>query len=437
MKKILIVLALLASFQVADAQSVAAAKKAVESAEAAAQNAKKATKAATWIKLGQSYLDAFNAPAGNVWVGAGEAELKLAMGGEKPTATEEVVLNGEKYVKQIYANKNLYFNGNGQVEIIEVTKPVVDNALGKARDAFKKAYELDSSAKAAKEINAGLKTLVEKYNQEAYTAYSMGDIEKASKLFEDAFNASVQKPSETIDTSALYNAGFTAWSSKDYSKAKNLFDKCISYNYYADNGEVYAKLANCVENLDTTAAGKAAVKDYLEKGFTKFPQSQSLLIGLINYYVNSGEDTDRLFTLIDDAKKNEPDNPSLYYVEGNIRAQLGQYDEAVAAYEKCAQIDPKYVFGFVGEGLMYYNQALDLQEKAQNELDDAKYAVLFTQFETALKNCIEPFEKVFNTTTDENIKTSVAEYLKNACYRFIDTDPKYKEAYEKYSSLLK
>ena len=61
MKKIIIALALLASVQIAWAQqqvkTVNAAKGAIESALKAAQNAKKATNAATWIKLGEAYLD--------------------------------------------------------------------------------------------------------------------------------------------------------------------------------------------------------------------------------------------------------------------------------------------------------------------------------------------------------------------------------------------
>ena len=119
MKKIMIVLALLASFQVANAQGgPAAAKKAVDAALAASQNAKKATKVATWMKLAESYVEAYNAPSGNVWIGANENELKLAMGNEKPASVENVVLGGAQYVKQIYDNKNLYFNTNGQLEII-------------------------------------------------------------------------------------------------------------------------------------------------------------------------------------------------------------------------------------------------------------------------------------------------------------------------------
>ena len=87
MKKFLIVLALLASVQVANAQvNAGAAKKAVEAALSASQNPKKAAKVATWLKLAQTYVDAYNAPTANVWQGAALNELKLAMGGEKATS---------------------------------------------------------------------------------------------------------------------------------------------------------------------------------------------------------------------------------------------------------------------------------------------------------------------------------------------------------------
>ena len=53
MKRILIALAVLLAVQVADAQvkSADAAKKAVEAADKAAQDPKKNTKVATWLKL--------------------------------------------------------------------------------------------------------------------------------------------------------------------------------------------------------------------------------------------------------------------------------------------------------------------------------------------------------------------------------------------------
>ena len=69
-------------------------------------------------------------------------------------------------------------------------------------------------------------------------------------------------------------------------------------------------------------------------------------------------------------------------------------------------------------------------------MDDAKYMKLVEEFETALMNASEPFEKAFEITKDKNIKVNIAEYLKNIYYRFRDEDPKYKEAYDRYDKIV-
>ncbi len=428
MKKILLALAVFASLQAANAQvkSAADAKKAVESAQAAANNEKKAIKPATWIKLGEEYVKAYDAPVGNIWQGATKQELALVLGSTKPSSTESVVVNGEQMTKEVYADKNLYFNANGQLAIIEVTKPVFDDALEKATEAYKKAYEVDTKKTKEKDIAGAFSTISQKYINEAYNKYSFGDLKAASVFFEKASDVEALAPLSKLDTSAIYNAGFTAWAAKDYDRAKPFFEKCYNVGYYYEGGEVFAKLAE-VDTVNT--------KKYLEEGFSKFPESQSILIGLINYYLKGNEGTDRLFELLDKAKSNEPNNPSLYYVEGNIRAQLGQTDKAVEAYEKCAQINPAYEFGYIGEGTMYYNQAIESQTKAQEELDDAKYMEYVKQFETSLKACIPAFEKAFEITKDDSIKAGISEYLKNAFYRFRDEAPEYQAGYEKYSKI--
>ena len=352
MKKILLALAVLASMQVANAQvkSAADAKKAVEAAEAAASNEKKAIKTATWIKLGQEYVKAYDAPTGNIIPGSSKTELALMMGSEKPVSTEAVEIQGTPYTKEVYADKNLYFNANGQLAVIEVTKPVYADALEKAIAAYQKAYDLDASHAKSKDIAAAFDLIGQKYNTEAYNKYTLGDLASASKYFEKAAEVEALAPLSKIDTTSIYNAGFTAWATKDMSKAKELFEKCYNLGYYYEGGEVFAKLAD-VDTLNT--------KKYLEEGFEKFPQSQSILIGLINYYLKSNESTDRLFELLDKAKANEPNNASLFYVEGNIRSQLGDTENAVKAYRKCAEINPEYEYGFIGEGTMYYYRGSD------------------------------------------------------------------------------
>ena len=434
MKKIITTLVLIASITVAFAQpggNFDAKKAAVNAAVKDSQDAKKAAKVATWMKLAQAYVDAHDAPAGNARIGAGRQEIQLVMGNAKPISTEEVVVAGEQMKKESYGAYNFYFNGADVLAIVEVTKPVVEDALDKAVAAYKKAVEVDAKGTKTKDIANALQAIVQKYDEDASNEYYLGNYDKAAKYFEAAAIASAMPPYSQLDCNNYYNAGFVSLQGGNVAKAKDMFVKCIENDYYGEGGEVYAKLASVYEKEDP-----ATSKKYLEEGFSKFPQSQSILIGLINSYIKNHEDAGKLFELIDQAKVNEPNNASLYYVEGNINRQLKNEEAAVAAYEKCAEINPNYEYGYVGEGIMFYDKAIELQEQAQNELDDAKYTALLSQFETALKACIAPFEKAFNITKDDVVKTSVAEYLKNACYRFRDEDASFQAAYEKYSAIV-
>lgn len=434
MKKLFLVLAIAASLQAFDAQaqvkSPAAAKSAVEKAEATTQNAKQAAKPATWVKYGDALLDAYDAPIGNLWLGMTRQEIDMLGGGERPSSEQAVDLAGRQMTKLTYSNKNLYLNENGQLEVIEVTSPVVDNALDKAFEAYKKAAELDAKGQKTKDISEGLANVSKKYTDEAYNAYTLGNFGESSVMFENAAAASLQAPYAQLDTNAVYNAGFTAATAGDNERAKTFFEQCLQYNYYGESGEVFSRLADIAQQAGDTAKAK----EYLEQGFSLYPQSQGILVGLINYYVTSGDDTDRLFELLDEAKKNEPNNPSLYYVEGNIHEQLGDGDAALAAYRKCAEIDPNYAYGYIGEGIHYYELAVDIQNEASQEVDDEKYTALMGEFETTLKSCLAPFEKAFEVSTDPEIKASIAEYLKNACFRFRTEGPEYQEMYDKYAN---
>ena len=435
MKRILIALAVLLAVQVADAQvkSPEAAKKAVLAAEEASQNPKKNTKVATWLKLATSYMDAYEAPVGNVLVNSPRVQLQMMMGNEKPTAVEEVVVDGMPFKKEVYSNKNLYFDGTDVLRIVEVTVPVFEDPLAGALAAYAKAYEVDVKQSKTKDIVAGIQAIQQRYFNDGMNQYSLGDYKKAGELIVKAAAASETAPNSVVDTTALYNAGYIYWASKDFETAKNLFEKCLANNYYYENGEVYAKLGDIYFNLGDKAKGV----ETLETGFVKFPQSQSILIGLINYYLESGENTDRLFELIGQAKQNEPNNVSLYYVEGNIHKQLGDFDKALAAYKECATVDPNYDFGYHGQGALLYDKAVELSEKAQNELDDAKYQALVKEYEQVLLDAIEPFEKAFEVSQNIQVKLNAAEYLKNIYYRFSSVEDKYMEGYKKYNEYVK
>ena len=439
MKKIVLALALIACAISAGAQqnkTVAAAKAAAESAQAAADNPKKAAKQATWLKLGQAMMDAYNAPAGNGWVGAKEQDLQLIMTGEKVKKTSKVTVMGKPLVRKSYSTMDYYFNEQGVLEMIVITKPIYKDALDRSLQAYSKAQELDVKGKKVKVISAAIEDIAKKYLDEAYNYYQLEKLADASRCFEASANALATPPVARVDTSSIYNAGFTAWMVKDYERAKGLFVKCIEHGYYGEDGEAFAKLSDI---SDKTGDQEGVIK-WLEEGFTKYPQSQSILIGLINFYVGKGENTDRIFELLDVAKKNEPNNASLYYVEGTIHEKLepkAEHEEAaIAAYRKCSEINPNYEFGYIGEGVLFYNKAIDIQEKAQNEMDDAKYMALIADFEKALKSSIPAFEKAYELAKADDVKASIAEYLKNACFRFRTESEEAMAKYKKYEAIV-
>ena len=112
MKKFVAILALAATMFAVNAQAqnkeVAAAKAALEKAQAAAENPKQNTKLATWLKYGQTLLDAYTAPQGNVWAGMTLQDLNLVAASERMMSESQVVANGQNLTKRVYANKNLY-----------------------------------------------------------------------------------------------------------------------------------------------------------------------------------------------------------------------------------------------------------------------------------------------------------------------------------------
>jgi tetratricopeptide (TPR) repeat protein len=156
---------------------------------------------------------------------------------------------------------------------------------------------------------------------------------------------------------------------------------------------------------------------------------------LINTYIESNDDPAKILELIHQAQKNEPENATLYYAEGNVWKNLNDFGKAVECYKKSVETDNNYYFGYFAIGAAYYDKAVDIQVKAADEMDDAKYEAMVKDLEANLEFAIEPFEKCFASTKDEEIKAVVAEYLKNIYFRFREKSPEHMAGYEKYNAL--
>jgi tetratricopeptide (TPR) repeat protein len=432
MKKLLIALILLFSVQLgAQTKDVADAVKAFEKAKSDSQNPKRAENPLTWTRLASAYATVYDAPIKALFLNAARMEIKLLLKDQRIVSTEEVVIAGVNYTVDVFTDKRLYYAENGELVAWEITnKYVNEDLLNESLKALDKAIELDPKGSRTKEITDQLNSLKNRFFNEAMSSYALGNFKESSVSFEKAAEIGAHKFVNMIDTAFIYYAGLTAYMGQDKERAIKFFTKSMDYGYDA-NGDVFSYLAEAYKSKDDIEMAK----EILNNGFRKYPSTQSILVSLINTYIESNDDPAKILELIHQAQKNEPENATLYYAEGNVWKNLNDIEKAVECYQKSVETDKNYYFGYFAIGAAFYDKAVDIQAKAADEMDDAKYEELVKQLEHNLESAIDPFEKCFAASPDEEIKAVVAEYLKNIYFRFREKSPEFMAGYEKYNAL--
>lgn len=403
-----------------------------EKLETSLQNPKKAGTWEPWFKLSQAYYDIYAYPTADVYQNAQQFEVRLLTKGKQYT-TEERVCRGETYTVDCYADKDLYYDANGVLQFWLVKKPLMEDALARSLDALQKAYKLDEFAYKNKKYPETAEKIHTAYHNTGLFYYMAGDQATAEEFFEKAYHSTENPILNRVDTIGVYYTALMARDNGKIEKAIELFRKDLDAGYSA-KGEVYAALAD----LYREKGEMENFKETLEKGFSAFPENQQILVGLINYNLDTNGDSSKLFELIHQAQANEPNNASLYYVEGDINKKLGNKEAALELFQKSYDIDNTYLFGIVNKGIIYYDEALEYQEKANAELDDAKYEALLGEVNNSLRKAIEPFEQSYELAAgDRELQVAIAEYLKNIYFRFRMESDEYMAAYEKYNTIYK
>ncbi|MEG2849814.1 MAG: hypothetical protein RR880_06245, partial [Bacteroidales bacterium] len=115
MKKLFISVVLLLFAAQINAQSKAAADaiKSLDKAKLETENPKKSSNPATWVKLGNAYLECYDSPIKGIWQGASQLQIKLLLKDEPIISSAQEEKNGREFTVDTYDDKALFYDESG------------------------------------------------------------------------------------------------------------------------------------------------------------------------------------------------------------------------------------------------------------------------------------------------------------------------------------
>ena len=165
---------------------------------------------------------------------------------------------------------------------------------------------------------------------------------------------------------------------------------------YKEN-EVYQMLASEYLNLKDSANFEKT----LAEGAKLFPTDPYFVQTLINIYINNG-DYDKAITYLNEAIAQDPKNAQLYDVKGRLLEQQKKYDEAITLYNEAIKIDPNYADAYGNIGRIYYNEAIEENDKAATIKDIKSYnQTKKDKIEPLFKKALPYYEKAHQLKPEE------------------------------------
>lgn len=399
-------------------------KAAAAKSDAEIADAKKAAKAATWIKRGATYLDADSKPVNSLYAGLDEALLKTTFG---DVPSESVDIGGTVYTMYTYEHFKAYVK-DGRLEFYLPVTVVVPNALDTAYDAFAKAYSLDE--KSAKKVAEGLGNVRNRSLEYGSALYTLREYKAAADNFRRAYKASAHPAVNNIDTLSLFYAGFLGTIAEDYAVAIKDLDAALALGYEAD-GETYYYKFHCQYNLGDEAGGLETLK----QAVAKYPNNDSIIESLLVIYSTGDEDPSNLIPIVLKAVEQNPTNPGLYLGLARVYDKLGQEDNAIEAARKAAQLNPDDFFANYFEGFFIVKKGDQMESDLRNETitSHAEYQKGLADAGNVYMQALAPLERAYKINPQE---VATLELLKNLTFRLKDMEGM-EAKYEQYDAAYK
>jgi tetratricopeptide (TPR) repeat protein len=317
-----------------------------------------------------------------------------------------------------------------------------DNCLLTAYESFKKANELDPKNEWRIEIELERlpKTFSLQFN-EGVKHFEEKDFNGSLAAFEVAMQM------DPADTSSILNAALAADQAGNKDKAMTYYNKLISMqvndpNLYGKLSERYRQEKNYDKALEIARAGRQ-----------RFPNDLNLMLSEINVLLTAGRNAEATSSL-ETAIQKDPKNANLYLALGSTYDNLANPKSAdgkdlpkPANYnDLMTKAEKAYKDGLVASGgsyemnynlgAMYFNQAADMANAANDIKSDADYQKAKVAFETRFKLAQPYLEKALElnprkTEEDQQLYDGALISLKQLYIRIGDM-----ENYNKIKTML-
>lgn len=268
-------------------------------------------------------------------------------------------------------------------------------ALVKAYESYKKALEIEPKYEFQEEIQQNMSVIgnglfgsgVENFNAKKYDM-ALIDFENVLSITPD-------------DTLATLNAAYSAERSGNKEKAKTYYNKLITMRY--KEPKIYIFLGNLYKSESDSAKALSTI----QAGRTAFPADNSLVIEELNMYLYSGKDKEALESL-NLAIQGDPANANLHFAQGTVYDKVNKKDLAATSYKKAIELKPDYFDAYYNLGAMYFNEAAEMANKANDLKSNAEYGKAKEKFDARFKEAMPFLEKALELNpTDTNTMVSL------------------------------
>ena len=353
---------------------------------------KKAAKLGTWMDRGELMVKIFEAYQGNLMYGMPIANFQLLMGKAQAERDEKI---GDVEFHVLETSHVDYYFQDGQYVFFKITKPILDNELALAFEAYKKAIELDPEKKKENKITEALIQLRNCFVNEGLNYTRLTTYAKAANSFQQAIDIDPYATGKkyVMDSTLYYCLAFSQAANNQLQEAFANYEKSVKLGYTM-NGELLCQMAN-VAIQDSTLLPKAY--DILKDGITKYPDQKCIILSLIDNSMKQGRDPKEVINYIETAMQSEPDNAVLYAVMGNVYDKLNDVPNAEKYYRRAFELKPDWYDMLYNIAIVYNNDAYRKETQAASipsRGNEAEYERLMDEAKKELHTCLNILEEL-------------------------------------------